>query len=273
MQHLLVVMPSLLFLTEPVTAQWSAKQEFYVEHRESGVQTYYSPELYVEIDPKSQNYREYRYDLKYGKDYYWKNYDGAIFSEREFTARYNQLSYYTDSNDELKEWGMQMGVAAAIAAGCCFTITICIVFAQCIIIRRQRKRELKTMKELAEMEGLGGIEAYEDTEDNITKEAVAAANKGKKQRMKTNPKKEEALKKIAIKEVGEPIVVVDFSRDNIDIEEHIDGSRREMLSGNDSVGPASTSRKASVIGNSRLDPEENREKDVPNGNEDGEDFF
>ena len=53
MHHLLVVMPSLLFLTEPVVAQWSAKQEFYVEHRESGVQTYYSPELYVEIDPKS----------------------------------------------------------------------------------------------------------------------------------------------------------------------------------------------------------------------------
>ena len=66
---------------------------------------YYSPAFYAEFDPKSKNYREYRYDSGYGKDYYWKNFDGGIYSEREFVARYNQLTYYTDSNDGFRDWG------------------------------------------------------------------------------------------------------------------------------------------------------------------------
>ena len=130
-------------LQSPATAQWTVKEELYHESRETGIQTYYSPQLYVELNPESQNYREYRYDLRYGKDYYWKNYDGDIFSEREFVARYNQLSYYTDSNDELKNWGYQMGTAAAIAGVCCVLITIGIIFTQCIVRRRKRKKELK----------------------------------------------------------------------------------------------------------------------------------
>ena len=155
------------------SAQWQANQEFYVEHLGSGVRTYYSPELYVELDPTSKNYREYRYDLKYGKDYYWQNYDGGIYSEREFIARYNQLSYYTDSNDELRDWGYQMGLAAGIAGGCCVLITIAIVVSQCMIRRRKRKRELKAQRDMADMEGINmdnSESASKDTDGNITKE-------------------------------------------------------------------------------------------------------
>ena len=50
---------------------------------------YYSPAFYAEKDPDNKNYREYRYDKDYGKDYYWENYDGGIYSERQFIARYN----------------------------------------------------------------------------------------------------------------------------------------------------------------------------------------
>lgn len=69
------------------------------------MQVYYSPELYVEFDPDNKNYREYTYNDLYGKDYMWKNYDKSIYSEREFIARYDQLTYYTDQNDELRDWG------------------------------------------------------------------------------------------------------------------------------------------------------------------------
>ena len=162
----------LLAGAELSSAQWQAKQEFYVEHRESGVRTYYSPELYVELDPTSKNYREYRYDLKYGKDYYWQNYDGGIYSEREFVARYNQLSYYTDNNDELRDWGYQMGFVGGIAGGCCVIITIAIVVSQCLIRRRKRKREEKAKLELQDMEGISNADqsenASKDTDGNIT---------------------------------------------------------------------------------------------------------
>lgn len=77
----------------------------YFENRETGMQVYYSPELYVEFDPDNKNYREYTYNDLYGKDYMWKNYDKSIYSEREFIARYDQLTYYTDQNDELRDWG------------------------------------------------------------------------------------------------------------------------------------------------------------------------
>jgi hypothetical protein len=130
-------------LASHASAQWSTKQELYYENRETGLQTYQSPKLYVELDPKSQNYREYRYDQQYGKDYYWKNYDGGIFAEREFVARYNQLTYYTDQNDELRNWGYQMGTAFAIAGICCVLITFGIICTQCIVRRRKRKKELK----------------------------------------------------------------------------------------------------------------------------------
>jgi len=56
---------------------------------------YYSPKFYAEIDPANLNYKEYRYDSSYGKDYNWKNYDDGIYSERDFKSRYNQLTYYT----------------------------------------------------------------------------------------------------------------------------------------------------------------------------------
>ena len=247
---------SLLLLVVPaVSGQWQAKQEFYVEHRESGVQTYYSPELYVELDPESKNYREYRYDLKYGKDYYWSNYDGGIFSEREFVARYNQLTYYTDENDELRDWGYQMALAGGIAGACCVTITIAVVFAQCIIRRRQRRKELKAQKELAELEGLGGMDndskngsevADKDTDGNITKEPDTL----KKPRKTSKQKKQEALAKKEM-ELAKAGVVMDFSADDMQGPQLDDpeGSRREMLSASDTVRPS----KANGVGSSRFD--------------------
>ena len=50
---------------------------------------YYSSNLYVEKDPVTENYREYTYNSLHGKDYFWKNYDDGIYSERRFEARYN----------------------------------------------------------------------------------------------------------------------------------------------------------------------------------------
>ena len=104
---------------------------------------YYSPSFYTESDPENGNYREYTYDDAYGKDYYWKNFDGGIYSEREFKARYNELTYYTDQNDEFTDWGYQMGLAAGIAGGCCVIITAAAVITQCVIRRRRRLKELK----------------------------------------------------------------------------------------------------------------------------------
>ena len=72
-----------------IRAQWSTDQEFYNENRSTGLQFYYSPTFYAELDPANKNYREYRYEKNYGKDYYWENYDGGIYSERQFIARYN----------------------------------------------------------------------------------------------------------------------------------------------------------------------------------------
>ena len=78
-----------LTMIETSRAQWQSAEEFYYENRATGLQVYYSPAFYGEKDPVNKNYREYRYDKEYGKDYYWENYDGGIYSEREFIARYN----------------------------------------------------------------------------------------------------------------------------------------------------------------------------------------
>ena len=214
------------------SAQWQAKQEFYVEHRESGVRTYYSPDLYVELDPASKNYREYRYDLKYGKDYYWQNYDGGIYSEREFVARYNQLTYYTDSNDELRDWGYQMGLAAGIAGGCCVVITIAIVVSQCLIRRRKRKKEQKAQLEMADMEGLGM-----DASENASKDTEGEPDL-KKKKKSTSDMKNAALEKKSREQKMDPTVVVDYDEDDGSFNMQ-DGTRREMLSANDSVRPGS----------------------------------
>ena len=90
----------LLSLSQNPEAQWQSGEEFYNENRTTGLQVYYSPAFYAEKDPENNNYREYRYDQNYGKDYYWENYDGGIYSEREFVSRYNALTYYTDNNDD-----------------------------------------------------------------------------------------------------------------------------------------------------------------------------
>ena len=133
-------------------AQWDAQRTIYVEDRESGVQTYWSPELYVELDPETQNYREYRYDLIYGKDYYWRNYDDGVYSEREFEARYNQINYYTDKQDPVRNWGMKMAIGTGIAAGFCAVISLSIILTQCIIRKRELKKKLNAQRELLEME-------------------------------------------------------------------------------------------------------------------------
>ena len=128
------------------------------------------------MDPQTKNYKEYRYDTRYGKDYYWENYDGGIYSEREFIARYEQLTYYTDKNDEFTDWGQQMGLAGGLAAACCIVISFGIVFAQCIQRRRKRKAELKARKQLAEMEGINMSKSSNDesnsdlTDGNATKD-------------------------------------------------------------------------------------------------------
>ena len=128
----------LLSLTQSTKAQWQSNPEFYYENRSTGMQVYYAPEFYAEKDPENQNYREYRYAKAYGKDYYWENYDGGIYSEREFVARYNALTYYTDSNDEITDWGQQMGVAGAIAGVCCVLICAGVICTQCVVRRRKR---------------------------------------------------------------------------------------------------------------------------------------
>lgn len=95
------------------------------------------------MDPDTKNYREYVYHSAYGKDYYWENYDEGIYSERVFVARYDQLTYYTDKNDEFTDWGYQAGLAVGIAVGCCCLIGMGVAMTSCIQRRRKRKREAK----------------------------------------------------------------------------------------------------------------------------------
>ena len=110
-----------------VQAQWQAEPEFYFENRSNGLQTYYSRTYYAELDPKTLNFRSYYYDPVFGKDYFWKNYDEGIYSERDFKAQYSALTYYTDQNDEITDWGYQMGLAGGIAGGCCVLIAIGVI--------------------------------------------------------------------------------------------------------------------------------------------------
>ena len=130
--------------TDPnLQQQWQVEPEFYYENRRTGQQVYYSPTFYAELDPVTLNYREYRYNQAYGKDYKWQNYNGGIYSERTFIARYNQLTYYTDKNDDFTDWGYNIGLAAGIAGGCCILICIGTITAQCVVRRRKRMKELK----------------------------------------------------------------------------------------------------------------------------------
>ncbi len=92
-----------------------------------------------------------------------------------------------------------MGTAAAIAGICCVLITIGIIFTQCIVRRRKRKKEAKAQKELAELEGIeleGSSDAIDDqdnTDDNVTKDA----DMKKKKKKGTKEKRKEALKEKA----------------------------------------------------------------------------
>ena len=74
-----------------------------------------------------------------------------------------------------------------------------------------------------------------------------------------------AQKEAALQE--DPMVVADFSADNID--NPAEGSRREMLSGDGSVRPS----KAGGAGGTRFDPEDGGADDMPENSDDGGGFF
>ena len=224
---------SSLIILSTVSAQWQSAEEFYYENRETGLKVYYSPQFYAQLDPKTKNYKEYRYDTRYGKDYYWENYDGGIYSEREFIARYEQLTYFTDKNDEFTDWGQQMGLAGGLAAACCIIICFAVVCSQCIQRRRKRKAELKARKQLAEMEGINMSKSSNDsdgnsdlTDGNGTKDPdMKKKNKTTKQKMKdalskkqqesmsrSNPFASEKANKSSSKlKKSDPTVVLDMS--------------------------------------------------------------
>ena len=233
---------SSLFIISTVSAQWQAAEEFYYENRDTGLKVYYSPQFYAQMDPQTKNYKEYRYDTRYGKDYYWENYDGGIYSEREFIARYEQLTYYTDNNDEFTDWGQQMGLAGGLAATCCILIAFGVVFSQCIQRRRKRKAELKARKQLAEMEGINMSKSSNDSDGNSdltdgngtkdpdmkkknmsTKQKMKdALSKKQKESMSTNPFGSEQANKSSSKlKKSDPTVVLDMSD-----EDPNDGSQR-----------------------------------------------
>ena len=254
-----------------IRAQWSTEQEFYNENRSTGLQVYYSPTFYAELDPANKNYREYRYEKNYGKDYYWENYDGDIYSERQFIARYNQLTYYTDNNDDLTDWGQQMGVAGALAGGCCVLICAGVLCTQCIVRRRKRQKELKAQKMLAEMEGIEQKKSNESESDDVgdsSKEIDDLAKTTDKKKKTTKQKRMEALEKKGnevSKSKNDPTVVADFSRDD----ESAEGSRREMMSQSNSV----RSSNDGPVGNKRFDANQDGADELPKGDEEGGGFF
>ena len=241
------------------------------------MQVYYAPKLYAEKDPENKNYREYRYDKNYGKDYYWENYDGGIYSEREFVARYDALTYYTDSNDDLTDWGQQMGVAGAIAGACCVLICTGVLCTQCVVRRRKRAKELIKQKNLAEEEGIEMENSEElssdpnDSSKGDTDDLAATKAKGNKKKS-TKEKRKEALGKKAKEEQvskNDPTVVADFSRDGSESEN--DGSRREMIIQNDTV--RADNEKRGPVGSSRCDADDGGAADLPDGDEEGGGFF
>ena len=271
------VMIVLLSLSSFTRAQWQNAEEFYYENRSSGLQVYYSPTFYAEKDPVNKNYREYRYDKDYGKDYYWENYDGGIYSEREFIARYNQLTYYTDNNDDLTDWGQQMGVAGAIAGGCCILICAGVLCTQCIVRRRKRQKELKAAKELAEQEGIEMEKSQdsgesEDDQNESSKgdtDDLAATQDKRKRKKSTKSKRKEALEKKGMESKNDPTVVADFSRDDVP---DADGSRREMIAQSDTVR-ADDADNRGPVGNKRFDVNDDGASEMPQGNEEGGGFF
>ena len=218
---------------------------------------YYSPNLYVEQDPVTLNYREYSYNSLHGKDYFWQNYDGGIYSERRFKAQYQQLEYYTDQNDELKDWGQQMGIAMALAGGCCFIIAFGVIFTQCIVRRRKRQKEAKQQKELAEMEG-------QEKESSSELDEISDMDKKKKT---TKEKTQEALEKKAEEQTKDQQQLADISDDERD------GSRREMLGNDVDATPVDDLTPKKVKGNNRFDADDGGEAELPQGNEEGGGFF
>ena len=259
---------SILLATDlGVQAQWQPEPEFYHENRQTGLQTYYSRSYYSELDPASLNARSYYYDASYGKDYEWKNYDSGIYSERVFKAQYSALTYYTDENDEITDWGYQMGVAGAIAGGCCVLIAVGVISTQCIVKKRKRHLELKQQRELADMEG---IEMESNSDEGESPEGTDDdKNKKSKTTMEMKKKALEKLAKEAIAdESTEKVVVADFS-----VSDHInEGSRREMLNESDSVQGDETPKRAPV-GNGRFDANDGGADEVPDDDEEGGGFF
>ena len=127
--------------SELVSGQWDREASLYYENRDTGHHFYESEELYADFDPESGNYKEYRYDRRYGRDYYWKLYDDGFYSERKFEARYHEVTYFTDKDDELVYWVTHFGLFCGVSAGICCLIALAVILTQGIGKVRKRKRE------------------------------------------------------------------------------------------------------------------------------------
>ena len=126
---------SLLSMVVFVNAQWSDYQEFYYENREYGEQVYYSESIYTEYDPNTENYQEYTYNEQYGKDYFWKNYDNDVYTERQFISKYGEINYYASKDDGLKRWSYQISTLLALSLTCCIIVSVCACCLSCILKR------------------------------------------------------------------------------------------------------------------------------------------
>ena len=172
-----------------------------------------------------------------------------------------------------------MGVAGAIAGGCCVLICAGVLCTQCIVRRRKRQKELKAAKELAEQEGIemeksqDSAESDDDQNEESSKgdtdDLGATKDKKRKSRKKsTKSKRKEALEKKGMESKNDPTVVADFSRDDVDA----DGSRREMIAQSDTVR-ADDAENRGPVGNKRFDVNDDGASEMPQGNEEGGGFF
>ena len=169
-----------------------------------------------------------------------------------------------------------MGVAGAIAGGCCILICAGVLCTQCIVRRRKRQKELKAAKELAEQEGIEMEKSHESGESDQNESSKGdtddlGATKDKKSRKgkkSTKAKRKEALEKKGMESKNDPTVVADFSRDD-----DADGSRREMMAQSDTVR-ADEGERSGPVGNKRFDVnDDGGASEMPQGNEEGGGFF
>ena len=181
----LLVLPITLSIARFIPP-WQQDTEYYREDHITGLETYYTPEFYAQYDPKTKNYKEYRYDRIYGKDYYWINYDNDVYHSREFKARYDSIDYYTSHNEELWGWFDHMATIAGFSGGICFFIALCVIFAQCIRRRRKRMTAMRTQKRLTELDQVERDMGSSDEDTPAKKPSFWDRCKRKKKRKSNN---------------------------------------------------------------------------------------